>query len=159
MISQLMRITSTLGMALGLQHVLDEHIVSGVISVPHGSENIISNSSMINIMNAKIKVLEGARNNLPDIDAVQSAVNIKHMVQSINVNDILLVLTSGGGSALLPAPVKEISLQDKLTTIKLVANSGGTIQQLNTVRKKLSELKGGKLASLCPSKNMLIFLN
>ena len=56
------------------------------------------------------------------------------------------MLISGGGSALLPLPVEGISLEDKLLTTKLLSRSGATIQQLNTVRKHLSAVKGGNLA-------------
>ena len=56
------------------------------------------------------------------------------------------MLISGGGSALLPFPVPGITLEEKLTTIKALASSGATIHELNTVRKNLSDLKGGKLA-------------
>lgn len=56
------------------------------------------------------------------------------------------MLISGGGSALLPFPVPGITLEEKLTTIKALASSGATIHELNTIRKNLSDLKGGKLA-------------
>ena len=56
------------------------------------------------------------------------------------------MLISGGGSALLPFPVPGITLEEKLKTIKALASSGATIHELNTIRKNLSDLKGGKLA-------------
>lgn len=60
--------------------------------------------------------------------------------------DLLLVLISGGGSALLPAPAPPMSLQEKQDVTRKLAAAGATIQELNTVRRALSLLKGGGLA-------------
>lgn len=54
--------------------------------------------------------------------------------------------SAGGGSALLPAPIPPISLQEKLGVTRKLAAAGATIQELNTVRRALSLLKGGGLA-------------
>lgn len=96
--------------------------------------------------NSAIEVLEGAKNNLPDENAQHAASRIKKVAESVGEGDILLVLISGGGSALLPFPVQGITLEQKLRTIKALASSGATINELNTIRKNLSALKGGKLA-------------
>ena len=85
-------------------------------------------------------------NNLPDDKAYYAASRIKQIAEDVGENDILVVLVSGGGSALLPFPVAGITLDDKLRTIKALASSGATIHELNIVRKNLSGLKGGKLA-------------
>jgi hydroxypyruvate reductase len=61
-------------------------------------------------------------------------------------DDLLLVLLSGGASALLPAPVTGVSLADKAAVTSLLLRAGATIHELNTVRKHLSRLKGGGLA-------------
>lgn len=54
--------------------------------------------------------------------------------------------SAGGGSALLPAPIPPVTLEEKQTLTKLLAARGATIQELNTIRKALSQLKGGGLA-------------
>ena len=69
------------------------------------------------------------------------------------------MLISGGGSALLPFPAAGITLEEKLKTIKAVASSGATIHELNTVRKNLSDLKGGKLAKAAFPAKVCIPLN
>lgn len=56
-------------------------------------------------------------------------------------------MCAGGGSALLPAPIPPLSLQEKLGVTRKLAAAGATIQELNTVRRALSFLKGGGLAS------------
>ena len=61
-------------------------------------------------------------------------------------DDVLLLLLSGGGSALLPAPASGLSLADKAATTSLLMQAGAGIHELNTVRKHLSRLKGGGLA-------------
>lgn len=57
-----------------------------------------------------------------------------------------LIVSAGGGSALLPAPIPPVTLEEKQTLTKLLAARGATIQELNTIRKALSQLKGGGLA-------------
>ncbi len=103
-------------------------------------------NTYITLNTNKIEVIEGAKDNYPDENAQRAAVKIMKIAESVEKNDILLVLVSGGGSALLPLPVSEITLQEKLQTTKLLSNKGATIVELNTVRKHLSRIKGGKLA-------------
>ncbi|MGD9126424.1 MAG: DUF4147 domain-containing protein [Planctomycetia bacterium] len=74
---------------------------------------------------------------------------IIELVESLGPDDLCLCLISGGGSALLPAPADGISLEDKLSVTRVLSSSGANIEQLNTVRKQLSRLKGGGLARLC----------
>lgn len=64
---------------------------------------------------------------------------------SINKNDLVICLISGGGSALMPCPVDEITLRKKRKMTKLLLESGPTIQEINAVRKHLSKIKGGQL--------------
>ncbi len=64
--------------------------------------------------------------------------------------DLLLVLLSGGGSALMALPAEGISLEDKQDTVRRLLESGADIYELNTVRKHLSAIKGGLLAAAAP---------
>ncbi|XP_038938083.1 glycerate kinase isoform X3 [Rattus norvegicus] len=93
-----------------------------------------------------IQVFEGAEDNLPDRDALRAAQAIQQLAERLTADDLLLVLISGGGSALLPAPIPPVTLEEKQTLTKLLAARGATIQELNTIRKALSQLKGGGLA-------------
>jgi len=138
-------------MAIGVSEVLQDHIQKGLLSVPTGTRN----QQKLHSLPSTFTVMEGAEDNLPDEDSLRATMEIQRFVTSLSKDDILLVLISGGGSALLPAPVEEVTLNDKLSTIKLVANAGGTINQLNTIRKRLSRLKGGKLTLLSPSHNII----
>lgn len=138
-------------MAVGVLNVLGDHVVNGLLSVPHESSGTLNEP-----LSKKIQLMKGARNNLPDEQSLRNAQSIENFILNDVLNtDILMVLISGGGSALLSSPVKEITLREKIDTIKLIANEGGDIQQLNTMRKNLSRLKGGKLGALSPTKKVI----
>jgi len=68
------------------------------------------------------------------------------LAEKVSRDDILLTLISGGGSALFVYPAKGISLEDLIRTNELLLRSGATIKEINTVRKHLSRVKGGRLA-------------
>lgn len=68
---------------------------------------------------------------------------------SVSIDDVLVVLLSGGASALMCAPIEGISLEDKVKTSKRMMEAGADIVALNTVRRHLSRVKGGRLAGAC----------
>ena len=71
------------------------------------------------------------------------------VAQSVHSGEVLVILLSGGASALMAAPVDGISLADKVTTTRLMMEAGADIHALNTVRRHLSNVKGGRLAAAC----------
>jgi hydroxypyruvate reductase len=85
---------------------------------------------------------------LPDLAGFNAAKIIATRVQKAQQNELVLVLISGGGSALTPYPVEGISLDEKTATTELLLASGADINQINCVRKHLSKLKGGGLARM-----------
>ncbi|XP_026852853.2 glycerate kinase [Electrophorus electricus] len=140
---------AVLGMAAEAERLVGDHLVRGLISVPHGVQETLQHHGKLNMLlksSSRIKVIEGAKHNLPDTDAQRSAEGIRKLVSALTEGDLLLVLISGGGSALLPAPVPPITLQEKQDVTRCLAAAGATIQELNTVRRALSLLKGGGLA-------------
>lgn len=126
-------------MAKELDSILNNKIKGGIISIPLGSLDDKCNTT-------RLLYIEGAKNNLPDTCAEATAKKVNDLAISLGKDDILLVLISGGGSSLLPMPQAPITLEEKAFLIKKLANLGADITQLNIVRKKLSDLKGGKLA-------------
>ena len=70
-------------------------------------------------------------------------------LKNTHQEDLVLIFISGGGSSLLPYPVKNVSLTDKITVNKYLLESGANIDEINTVRKHLSQIKGGNLAKFC----------
>jgi hydroxypyruvate reductase/glycerate 2-kinase len=92
--------------------------------------------------------LHGARaapDNKPTEAGVEGARRIRALVESLGPRDLVICLISGGGSALLPAPVPGVTLSEKQAVTGMLHACGATIGQLNCVRKHLSELKGGGL--------------
>jgi len=87
-----------------------------------------------------------ARHPVPDSRGLAAAVEVEGLARSLGRDDLLLVLLSGGASALLPSPAEGVTLEDKARTTALLLRAGATIQELNAVRKHLSRLKGGGLA-------------
>lgn len=72
---------------------------------------------------------------------------ILQTVAELGPDDLCLVLLSGGGSALLPGPAPPVTLEEKQRLTTKLSTAGATIQELNTVRKQLSTVKGGRLAA------------
>jgi glycerate 2-kinase len=91
---------------------------------------------------------EDAGHPLPDRRGLRAAEAAETMSARLGRDDLLLVLLSGGASALLPAPAPGLRLEDKTRTTRLLMHAGADIADLNTVRKHLSRLKGGRLAHL-----------
>ncbi len=85
--------------------------------------------------------------NEPRPEGVEGTRRILELVDSLGPNDLCLCLISGGGSALMPAPVDGISWEDKLAVTQFLSAAGANIRELNCVRKKLSAVKGGGLAA------------
>lgn len=90
----------------------------------------------------------GAAHPLPDGAGLNGAKIIADRVQNAQENELVLVLVSGGGSALIPYPAGQITLQEKIAITDLLLASGADINQINCVRKHLSRLKGGGLARM-----------
>ena len=133
-------------MAVALEEVLGpwllaEKNVSGWVNVPADctvpSHNVILHAA------------RPAGVNEPRPEGVEGTRRILELVASLGPNDLCLCVISGGGSALLPAPVPEISLDDKIELTRLLSAAGADIEQLNTVRRELSLVKGGGLAGAC----------
>ncbi len=84
--------------------------------------------------------------NQPTAAGVEGSRAMLELVRSAGPHDVCLCLLSGGGSALLPAPVEGITLADKQAVTRRLHECGATINEMNAVRKHLSDIKGGRLA-------------
>lgn len=84
---------------------------------------------------------------VPDDRSVRAGRAAMDLARSLEVDDVLCVLLSGGASAMLAVPAPGITLDDKRTTTARLLAAGADITSLNTVRKHLSEIKGGRLSA------------
>ncbi len=122
-------------MALALENLLGDRIDSGLINVKYQHVEQLS----------RIKINE-AGHPIPDENGMAGAGEILRIVQSATAEDLVVCLLSGGGSALLPLPADGISLADKQKTIQILLSCGVAIHDINTIRKHISSVKGGRLA-------------
>jgi glycerate 2-kinase len=140
------------GMVVALEQVLGETLlhekrVHGWVNVP---ADCLRKTSSIRLHAARPAGL-----NEPTAAGVMGTQQMLKLVRGLGPDDLCIVLLSGGGSALMPAPVDGISLQDKVTITRQLAAAGATIEQLNTVRRELSQVKGGGLAAACQAGQMI----
>jgi glycerate 2-kinase len=86
---------------------------------------------------------------VPDADSLAAAAEAVAMIEGMAETDTCLFLLSGGGSSLLSSPHPPLSLEDLAATNRLLLASGAGITEINTVRRHLSSLSGGRLAARC----------
>jgi hydroxypyruvate reductase len=126
--------------ALG-PRVLEEKQVSGWINVPA--------DCVVPTQRVRLHAARAPGVNEPSAEGVEGTRRILEIVSSLGPDDVCFCLLTGGGSALLPAPVPDISLDEKICLTRLISGAGANIEQLNTVRQNLSLVKGGGLARAC----------
>ncbi|WP_051379095.1 glycerate kinase type-2 family protein [Derxia gummosa] len=96
----------------------------------------------------RIDIVE-ASHPVPDAAGQDAARRLHKLVSGLTEDDVVLSLISGGGSALLAAPIDGITLEDKQDVTRALLASGASISEINCVRRHLSALKGGRLALAC----------
>ena len=134
------------GMAAAVEDVLGRGLMeakrlSGWVNVPEGCERVLER---IHLHPAR-----PAGMNEPTEAGVEGTARILDLVSDLGPDDLCLCVISGGGSALTPAPVEGITLEDKQAVTRHLSGGGANIEQLNVVRKQLSRIKGGGLARAC----------
>ena len=96
----------------------------------------------------------------PDDKSVAASKEILEYVSNSNADDLVVFLISGGGSSLLSLPADGIQLEDKIALTNLLLASGCNINEINTVRKHVSKIKGGRLNSAAlPSKTISLIIS
>lgn len=124
-------------MAQPLEELFGDRLKEGLVQVKYGHSLPLR----------KIRIVE-AGHPVPDKSGVEGAHQIVQLVKSATKKDLLIFLISGGGSALLPSPVRGLSLEDEQRTTQILLESGANIHEINAIRKHISQVKGGRLARL-----------
>ncbi|MBW2596294.1 MAG: glycerate kinase [Deltaproteobacteria bacterium] len=122
-------------MASALEGILGSYITEGMITTKYGyglALNVVS--------------VTEAGHPIPDESGVRGSERILGLLEGAGERDLVLCVISGGGSALLPMPVSGISLYDKQKTTQALLDCGADIHEINTIRKHISGIKGGRLA-------------
>ena len=86
---------------------------------------------------------------VPDENTISGTKNLLKHVKNLSSNDTVLFLVSGGGSALFELPAEGVTLEDMADVTKQLLACGADIVEINTIRKHLSAVKGGRFAKLC----------
>jgi len=128
---------ATSGMALETEQILDGWITGGSVNIPAYTKPW-PKSKKINF--------NPASHPIPSEDGVRGVKNMLRLVGKASEEDLVICLISGGGSAIMPLPSSGILLSDEQKTTSLLLKSGAKIDEINAVRKHLSDFKGGRLA-------------
>ena len=121
-------------MAYAVEKILDGKIDEGLVVTKKNFRSELK----------RIRVLETSHP-LPGKSGIEASKKIVKICKNAKENDLIINLISGGASSLLPYPTDNITLEDKIKTTVILLNVGATIQELNTVRKHISAIKGGQL--------------
>ncbi|MGC8895541.1 MAG: glycerate kinase type-2 family protein [Candidatus Bathyarchaeia archaeon] len=122
-------------MAEALEQVLGRIIRMGLVNVPYGSKH-----------KTDIIKLHEASHPIPDDSGVEGTRRMLEIAENAGENDLIICLISGGGSSLMPLPRGDITINDKKKITDALLKCGATINEINTVRKNISDFKGGWLA-------------
>lgn len=123
-------------MARAAEEVLGDRIAEGFVVVKDG----------YTVPLRRVTLAE-AGHPVPDERGLAASARLLELARSAREEDLVLLLVSGGGSALTPAPAPLVTLAEKQQVTRLLLAAGATIGELNAVRKHISQLKGGQLAS------------
>ncbi len=126
-------------MARATKETLGDPISKGVVITKYGhSKGPIGSFEIVE-----------AGHPVPDENSVKGAEKVLKLVSGLTKADQVIFLISGGGSALFEKPMEGVDLQDIMDITHQLLTSGGDIVEINTIRKRLSALKGGRFAALC----------
>ncbi|OGF62362.1 MAG: hypothetical protein A2Y62_17080 [Candidatus Fischerbacteria bacterium RBG_13_37_8] len=122
-------------MAKAIEEIMPDLISGGYLNVKYGHLESLK----------KININE-ASHPIPDYSGMEGANRIMNIAEHLAEKDLLIVLISGGGSALLPLPEDSITLEEKQIATNHLIACGASIDEINAIRKHISKIKGGKLA-------------
>jgi len=122
-------------MAKAVEDILGDKLTAGIVNVKYGHTVPLN----------KIKINEAAHP-VPDEAGLKGSQEIIELLKKTSEKDLVICLISGGGSALLPLPAGNLTLEDKQAVTKSLLECGADIHEINSIRKRISAVKGGRLA-------------
>ncbi len=134
-------------MAQAIEEIFGTRIAKGLITTKYGHSLPLKFTEVIE-----------AGHPLPDPKGMEGARKMKELLQTTGPKDLILFLVSGGGSALLTLPSEGISLEEKQEITQLLLDCGANIKEINTIRKHLSQIKGGWLARWAYPSTVITFI-
>jgi len=121
--------------AEALEQILGQYITKGLVNIPHASEH-----------KTEIIKFQQASHPIPDKSGVEGTRRMLEIAEQAKKKELIICLISGGGSSLMPLPRGGITIKDKRELTNTLLKCGATINEINTVRKHISDFKGGWLA-------------
>ena len=114
----------------------------------HAEKKLLAITNYENVQLIKECEVLGASHPVPDKNGIKASQKVISILQNASLEDTLVILISGGSSALLPAPVNGLMLQDKVEINQLLLNSDLSISEINLIRQTMSVLKGGGFTTI-----------
>jgi glycerate-2-kinase len=146
-------------MAGATVRALGDHVRGGIVVAPAGSAGPPANqTSRRPVAHAPLEPI-AAEHPQPGEGSLRAGRRALALAAAVRPGDDLLVLLSGGASSMLVAPAYGITLEEKRTSTGTLLRGGADIYALNTFRKHVSRIKGGRLAVACPSRCVTLVLS
>ncbi|MHA2304985.1 MAG: glycerate kinase type-2 family protein [Candidatus Hodarchaeales archaeon] len=138
------------GMAEALENIIHDIDYEGVVCVPEGLKE------KLNLR--RIRILQSSHP-FPSEKNIRNTDFLLKLINQVSSEDLVIFLLSGGGSAMLTAPIYPITLDDMIILNKELINCGMSIHEMNVIRKHISEVKGGKLANKINCETITLILS
>ncbi len=134
-------------MACAVEEIIDRGLITEGVAITKYGHAMKDVKVMEDAELCRIKVFE-AGHPIPDENGIKATERVIDTIKVADERTLVLCLISGGGSALFVKPYDGISLKDKQKVTELIMNAGADITELNSVRKHISMVKGGRLAEI-----------
>ena len=146
-------------MAKAIEESIDSDLISGgMVITKYGHAGIQTTDDGQKTKDVKSIRIYEAGHPIPDENGIKATEEAISLLRNADRDTLVLCLISGGGSALLVSPLSGITLNEKQKTTELLLKSGADITELNTVRKHISNVKGGRLAEIAHPAKIITFI-
>lgn len=144
---------AALSMSISIEDLIGDRLSEAYILTKHGNQLLPAR------FQKRIHFFTG-NHPIPDQEGLHATTEILSRLSSLNADDLVIVLISGGSSALFTYPADGISLSDLQKTNQILLACGADIREINTIRKHLSRVKGGQLAKILqPAHTLTLILS